>query len=580
MGLPVDSLNALLAVLTAVTIVAATRIVGVLLVAALMVLPVASARLRRAIATPDADVLDRGRRRVGDPRPRAARAWGLAPGGTIVLVSAAIFAVISVRDRLHSRRTRRTTTDPARGRVGVSLRAVRLAGELALVTGSTSGIGQAIAVRFAAEGAAVVVTGRDADGPTRWSTRSRRRRHRVRGARRPRRRSRVHAARRRRPRTRLGGLTVLVNNAVAARRRARRPGRRASRPRRGRRSLRVDLDRADVAVPRPRSRTCAPPVTARSSTSRAARPSGRAAASPRTSPQSRAQRAHPRDRGRLRRRTIRCNTISPGYVLNDRRDADITPERRARYEGMHLTRLGVADDVAYAAVYLASPRAEFVTGVNLQLDGGSSTARGARCSADANAPTHLGASAISTFNSRSPRTSRSRGRHGITNVGRVGRQARTLRVGRRHRRASTRSRGLRVANLIGLGPFHLADPERWREQQDRLVHSLDAARQVRRRVHGVHHRSVRAAHVGGGGRRARNRARTRPRRGRRRGIPFAIEHTNSLRVDVGFVHTLTDAIDLARRLDVGVCMELNACWAERASPQTIRDGIDRSGSCR
>ena len=27
---------------------------------------------------------------------------------------------------------------------------------------------------------------------------------------------------------------------------------------------------------------------------------------------------------------IRCNTVSPGYVLNDRRDADITPERRAR----------------------------------------------------------------------------------------------------------------------------------------------------------------------------------------------------------------------------------------------------------
>ncbi len=27
---------------------------------------------------------------------------------------------------------------------------------------------------------------------------------------------------------------------------------------------------------------------------------------------------------------IRCNTISPGYVLNDRRDADLAPERRAR----------------------------------------------------------------------------------------------------------------------------------------------------------------------------------------------------------------------------------------------------------
>ncbi len=72
---------------------------------------------------------------------------------------------------------------------------------------------------------------------------------------------------------------------------------------------------------------------------------------------------------------IRCNTISPGYVLNDRRDADITPERRARVEGMHLTRLGSATDIAYAAVYLAGRESEFVTGINLQLDGGSSNAR-------------------------------------------------------------------------------------------------------------------------------------------------------------------------------------------------------------
>jgi NAD(P)-dependent dehydrogenase (short-subunit alcohol dehydrogenase family) len=72
---------------------------------------------------------------------------------------------------------------------------------------------------------------------------------------------------------------------------------------------------------------------------------------------------------------IRCNTISPGYVLNERRDADITPERRARFEGMHLTRLGEANDVAHAAVYLASEESGFLTGINLQLDGGSSIAR-------------------------------------------------------------------------------------------------------------------------------------------------------------------------------------------------------------
>ena len=44
---------------------------------------------------------------------------------------------------------------------------------------------------------------------------------------------------------------------------------------------------------------------------------------------------------------------------------------------------------------------------------------------------------------------------------------------------------------------------------------------------------------------------------------------------MGFVHTLRDAIDLARRLDTGVCMELNACWAERGLAATIRDGVDR-----
>ena len=62
---------------------------------------------------------------------------------------------------------------------------------------------------------------------------------------------------------------------------------------------------------------------------------------------------------------------------------------------------------------------------------------------------------------------------------------------------------------------------------------------------------------------------------RSRGIPFALEHTNSLRVDVGFAHTLRDVVDLARRLDVGVCMEINACWAERGLATTITDAVDR-----
>ncbi|MEY2424098.1 MAG: hypothetical protein QOI95_4165 [Acidimicrobiaceae bacterium] len=60
-------------------------------------------------------------------------------------------------------------------------------------------------------------------------------------------------------------------------------------------------------------------------------------------------------------------------------------------------------------------------------------------------------------------------------------------------------------------------------------------------------------------------------------LMLCLEHTNSLRHDVSFVHTLRDAIDLARRLDIHVCMEINACWAERDLARTIVEGIDRIG---
>src|SRR5205085_1651671 len=73
--------------------------------------------------------------------------------------------------------------------------------------------------------------------------------------------------------------------------------------------------------------------------------------------------------------SIRCNTVSPGFVLNERRDADVSDERRRQLEAMHLTRLGQPLDVAYAALYLASREAEFVTGIVLPVDGGSSTTR-------------------------------------------------------------------------------------------------------------------------------------------------------------------------------------------------------------
>ena len=98
-GLPVDALNLMLATLTAVTVVAAMRVVGVLLVAALMVLPVGAAqRLARSFRATLLVSMAVGAGSVVAGLALA-RLQGLAPGGTIVLVAAAVFLVSAVVGR-------------------------------------------------------------------------------------------------------------------------------------------------------------------------------------------------------------------------------------------------------------------------------------------------------------------------------------------------------------------------------------------------------------------------------------------------------------------------------------------------
>jgi NAD(P)-dependent dehydrogenase (short-subunit alcohol dehydrogenase family) len=251
---------------------------------------------------------------------------------------------------------------------------VRLAGEKALVTGSTAGIGRAIAEEFARQGAYVVVTGRDHE-----------RGAAVRDA--------ITTAGGRAEfiaadladeqactalvddaASALAGLTVLVNNAAGG-----------DVPDGPAGALGTDAWEAVLRID----------LTAPFWLCRAALPhlqrNGRGAivniSSRQAERASRGLAAYIAAKGGLDALTrsiavdyaadgIRCNTISPGYVLNERRDADLSAEQRARYERMHLTRLGVAADVAHAAVYLAGRESEFVTGINLRLDGGSSAARG------------------------------------------------------------------------------------------------------------------------------------------------------------------------------------------------------------
>lgn len=98
-GLPVGLVNNLLAILTAFAVVAAMKVVGLLLVAAMMVLPVASAQLvarsfwgtmKLSVAVSVSSVI------LG---LAASRFWNLAPGGAIVLIAAAVFAVTAVLTR-------------------------------------------------------------------------------------------------------------------------------------------------------------------------------------------------------------------------------------------------------------------------------------------------------------------------------------------------------------------------------------------------------------------------------------------------------------------------------------------------
>lgn len=73
---------------------------------------------------------------------------------------------------------------------------------------------------------------------------------------------------------------------------------------------------------------------------------------------------------------IRCNSIHPGAILTPLWDAMLgTGEGRdtaiaAIAADVPLGTMGSAEDVAYAALYLASEESKYVTGIELNVDGG------------------------------------------------------------------------------------------------------------------------------------------------------------------------------------------------------------------
>lgn len=140
--------------------------------------------------------------------------------------------------------------------------------------------------------------------------------------------------------------------------------------------------------------------------------------------------------------------------------------------------------------------------------------------------------------------------------------------------ARVRDAGIRVTNLLAPGPFALDQPDDWSNQRERAGIMMDTALALRPEVV--------VFTTGPAGPLTWERAADALEEvmhgvlaeAQREQVAVAIEHTNSLRTDVGFVHTLRDAMELAWRLGVGVCLEVNACWGERNLGGTIAAGID------
>lgn len=69
-------------------------------------------------------------------------------------------------------------------------------------------------------------------------------------------------------------------------------------------------------------------------------------------------------------RGVRVNAIAPGYIDTPMTQALPEEVRKAIVDATPMRKMGTAEDVAGAVVFLASPQAQFVTGTVLPVDGG------------------------------------------------------------------------------------------------------------------------------------------------------------------------------------------------------------------
>jgi NAD(P)-dependent dehydrogenase (short-subunit alcohol dehydrogenase family) len=110
----------------------------------------------------------------------------------------------------------------------------------------------------------------------------------------------------------------------------------------------------------------------------------------------------------LKDRRIRVNVIGPGPTATPIIEklgvaaADLEAFERANADAIPLGRFARADEVAHAAVFLASDDGNFITGVNLDVDGGTAVQWSYAHAGTANSWSSLQRSAFATSVTRRP----------------------------------------------------------------------------------------------------------------------------------------------------------------------------------
>ncbi len=72
----------------------------------------------------------------------------------------------------------------------------------------------------------------------------------------------------------------------------------------------------------------------------------------------------------LASRNVTANCIAPGFIATPMTDALNEAQKKAILDSVPAKRLGTSDDIAAAAVYLASDEAAYVTGTTIHVNGG------------------------------------------------------------------------------------------------------------------------------------------------------------------------------------------------------------------